>query len=75
MEAEPQEGDAKPGDPPKEEHEGSENANAERQGPDLGSGPSDAPGEEPGDANKGPSGPPPDSIPGDSGEVPNPSQN
>ena len=75
MEADPQQGDTKAGDPPKEEHEGSQNANPERQGPDLGSGPADAPDEEPGDANQGPSGPPPDSIPGDSGQVPNPSQN
>ena len=72
MEAEPQEGDTKAGDPPKEEHEGSENP--ERQGPDgAEQGPTGAP--EPDDADQGPSGPPPESIPGDSGEVPNPAQN
>jgi len=44
-----------------------EDTNPERQGPDPG--PADAPAEE---KDQGPSGPPPESIPGDEGEVPNP---
>ena len=47
-----------------------EDTNPERQGPDPG--PSDAPPEPDDD---GPSGPPPESIPGDSGQVPSPQQN
>lgn len=69
-ELQPSEGDTKAGDPPKEEHDGSQNV--ERQGPE-GPGPTGAP--QPDDADQGPSGPPPESIPGDSGQVPNPSQN
>jgi hypothetical protein len=45
----------------------SEEENAERQGP--GDGSSDQPSEP---EEPGPSGPPPESIPGDEGEVPNP---
>jgi hypothetical protein len=48
-----------------------ENTNPERQGPDPDSGPTDAP--EPDEA-QGQSGPPPESIPGDEGQVPNPRQ-
>ena len=71
-EAQPQTEDTKAGDPPKEQHMASENP--ERQGPgDGGEGPTDAPA--PDDTEQGPSGPPPESVPGDSGEVPNPSQN
>jgi hypothetical protein len=43
--------------------------NPERQGPGGAPGPSDAPDP---DAEEGPSGPPPESIPGDQGQVPNP---
>ena len=80
MEAEPQDQSGKAGDPPKEDHEGSENVDAsqnpERQGPSSASaGPTGAPDDESGDPSQGPSGPPPESIPGDSGETPNPSQN
>jgi hypothetical protein len=72
VEAQPQQDDTKPGDPPKEGWQAAENP--ERQGPDeTETGPSGAP--EPDDDEQGPSGPPPESIPGDSGEVPNPSQN
>jgi hypothetical protein len=70
VEAEPQEQDTKAGDPPKEQQA---DENPARQGPGEGTGPSGAPA--PDDAEQGPSGPPPESIPGDSGEVPNPSQN
>ena len=67
---EPQTEDTKPGDPPKEEW----GENPERQGPDGDEqGPTDAPTPE--EADQGPSGPPPESIPGDSGEAPNPAQN
>jgi hypothetical protein len=45
--------------------------NPERQGPDPDTGPTDAP--EP-DGEQGQSGPPPESIPGDGGQVPNPRQ-
>ncbi len=73
MSEQPQEdGGLKVGDPPKEQHTASENP--ERQGPDGDEvGPTDAPTDD--DADQGPSGPPPESVPGDSGEVPNPSEN
>ena len=64
----PSEESLKAGDPPKEQHA---DTNPERQGPDEGSTPSDAP--LPDEAEQGPSGPPPESIPGDTGEAPNPS--
>ena len=49
-----------------------EDENPERRGPEGQPGPTDSP-EEP--AADGPSGPPPESIPGDSGQVPSPQQN
>ena len=61
----------KVGDPPKELHAES---NPERQGPE-GDDPSPADAPAPGDDEEASSGPPPESIPGDSGEVPNRSQN
>ena len=48
-----------------------EATNPERQGPDPDSAPSDAP--EPDEAQRQ-TGPPPESIPGDEGQVPNPRQ-
>jgi len=48
-----------------------EDTNPERQGPDPDTGATDAPKP---DEAQGPSGPPPESIPGDEGEVPNPRQ-
>lgn len=67
-------GDIPPGREGDENPQGADadgGVNPERQGPDD-PGPGDAPDE---DSGQGPSGPPPESIPGDSGQVPNPQQN
>ena len=48
-----------------------ESTNPERQGPDRDNPPKDAPEPE---GDRGRSGPPPESIPGDEGQVPNPRQ-
>jgi hypothetical protein len=51
--------------------ESARDINPERQGPGGGETPAEAPLS---DAEQSPAGPPPESIPGDSGQVPNPQQ-
>ena len=52
-----------------EQEDTEQDTNPERQGP---AGPSGAPDPSEEEPDQGPSGPPPDAIPGDEGQVPNP---